>query len=90
MKKFIDVLIYILMSITSIIIICTFLTTYQFYYVNQIFNSYVLLELSLSATMLAMAIRFLLDKDVERRILYCVISITIAMSFIYFAMNWIK
>ncbi len=90
MKKFIDVLIYILMSITSIIIVCTFLTTYQFYYVNQIFNSYVPLELSLSGTMMAMAIRFVLDKDIEKRILYFVISITIAISFIYFAMNWIK
>ncbi len=90
MKKFIDVLIYILMSITSIIIICTFLTTYQFYYVNQIFNSYVPLELSLSATMAVIAARFVADKTVENRILYFIISIVISVSLIYFATNWIK
>lgn len=90
MKKFIDVLIYVLMSITSIIILCTFLTTYQFFYVNQMFNSYVPLELALSATMAAMAVRFVLDKTIEKRILYCIISVTISASLIYFAMNWIK
>lgn len=90
MKKFIDVLIYILMSITSIIILCTFLTTYQFFYVNQMFNSYVPLEFALSATMAAMAVRFILDNTIERRILYCIISVTISASLIYFAINWIK
>ena len=42
MKKFINLLSFGSAFITSILIICTFLTTYQFYYVGQVFNSYFL------------------------------------------------
>jgi len=90
MKKVVDTLVYVLTIITSIIIICTFLTTYQFYYVNLIFNSYVPLQLGVSATMAVLAIRFILDKTIERRILYSGISFVISLSLLYFALNWIK
>lgn len=90
MKKLVDTLVYVLTIITSIIIICTFLTTYQFYYVNQIFNSYFPLQLGVSATMAVLAIRFILDKTIEQRILYSGISFVISLSLLYFALNWIK
>lgn len=90
MKKIIDILVYVFMIITSIILICTFLTTYQFYYVNQIFNSYVPLQFGVSATMGTLALRFILDTSIEKRILYSSISFIISLSLLYFALNWVK
>ncbi len=90
MKRFVEALIYVLTIITSIIVICTFLTTYQFYYVGQIFNSYVPLQFGVSATMAALGIRFILDKSIEKRIMYSGISFAISLSLLYFALNWIK
>lgn len=51
MKKLINLLEFISAFITSILIICTFLTTYQFYYVGQIFNSYLPIQLGVCITM---------------------------------------
>lgn len=90
MKRLVETLVYVLTIITSVIVICTFLTTYQFYYVGQIFNSYVPLQLGVSATMAALALRFILDKSIEKRMLYSAISFVISLSLLYFALNWIK
>ena len=90
MKKFINLLEFISAFITSILIICTFMTTYQFYYVGQIFNSYLPIQLGVCLTMTILGVRFLLNETGKKRILYAAISFVIAVSLIFFMVNFVK
>ncbi len=90
MKKLINLLEFISAFITSILIICTFLTTYQFYYVNQIFNSYLPIQLGVCITMAILALRFLLNETGKKRIVYSILSFLISISLIFFMINLIK
>lgn len=76
--------------VTSGIIICTFLTTYQFIYVGQMFNSYYILQIGICITMILWGIRFLLYHRGKERYIYFMICITIAVSFIFFIINLVK
>ena len=90
MKKLINYLSFIYAFITSILIICTFLTTYQFYYVGQIFNSYFPLQLGICITMAILAVGFLINEKGKRRIIYSAVSFAIALSLIFFMTNFVK
>lgn len=76
--------------ITSGIIICTFLTMYQFFYVGQIFNSYYMLQVSVCITMIFWGIRFILFYKGKERYIYSLICITISVSLIFFINNLVK
>ncbi|APF23008.1 hypothetical protein AB2T96_15590 [Clostridium butyricum] len=84
MKKLINLLSFGSAFITSILIICTFLTTYQFYYVGQIFNSYFPIQLGVCITMAILSIRFLINESGSKRILYSVVSFAIAVCLLFF------
>lgn len=90
MKKLVNLLGFISALITSILIICTFTTTYQFYYVGQIFNSYLPIQLGVCITMTVLGIRFLLNETGQKRIIYAALSFIIAVSLIFFMMNFVK
>lgn len=90
MKRFVNLLEFISAFVTSILIICTFLTTYQFYYVGQIFNSYLPLQLGVCITMAILGVRFLINYTGKKRIIYSVVSFAISISLIFFMMNLIK
>ena len=90
MKQLVNLLGFIAAFITSILIICTFTTTYQFYYVGQIFNSYVPIQLGVCITMSILGVRFLLNETGRKRIIYSVFSFIIAISLIFFMMNLVK
>ncbi|NOW07268.1 hypothetical protein OD350_25125 [Clostridium beijerinckii] len=90
MKKLINLLEFISAFITSILIICTFLTTYQFYYVGQIFNSYLPIQFGVCITMAILAIRFFINETGKKRIVYCILSFLISISLIFFMINLIK
>ena len=90
MKKLVNLLGFIAAFITIILIICTFTTTYQFYYVGQIFNSYLPIQLGVCITMAILAIRFLLNETGKKRILYATLSFLIAISLIFFMVNFVK
>ena len=90
MKKIVNVIGSMAAFITSVLIICTFTTTYQFYYVNQIFNSYLPIQLGVSITMAILGIRFLINETGRKRIIYSVFSFTISVSLIFFMMNLVK
>lgn len=90
MKRLVNLLGFISAFITSILIICTFLTTYQFYYVSQIFNSYLPLQLGVCITMAILAVRFLINETGKRRIIYSILSLAISISLIFFMMNLVK
>ncbi|MDY2729722.1 MAG: hypothetical protein SOV35_06535 [Clostridium sp.] len=83
MKKIINILTNIAAWITCIMIICTFLTSYQFLYVDMIFNSYLPIQVSLSVTMALLAIRFLLFEKGKRRLLYFLFSALFCFIIIY-------
>lgn len=84
MKKLINLLSFGSAFITSILIICTFLTTYQFYYVGQIFNSYFPIQLGACITMAILSIRFLVNESGSKRILYSAVSFAIAVCLLFF------
>ena len=90
MKKLVNLLGSMAAFITSILIICTFTTTYQFYYVGQIFNSYVPIQLGVCITMAILGIRFLLNETGKKRIVYSAFSFAISISLIFFMMNLVK
>ncbi|MDU1005688.1 hypothetical protein AB2T63_11245 [Clostridium butyricum] len=84
MKKLINLLSFGSAFITSILIICTFLTTYQFYYVGQIFNSYFPIQLGVCITMAILSIRFLVNESGSKRILYSAVSFAISVCLLFF------
>ncbi|OOM77706.1 hypothetical protein CLPUN_21410 [Clostridium puniceum] len=90
MKRLVNLLGFIAAFITSILIICTFTTTYQFYYVGQIFNSYLPMQLGVCVTMTILGVRFLLNETGKKRILYATLSFVIAISLIFFMLNFVK
>ena len=90
MKKLVNLLGSIAAFITSILIICTFTTTYQFYYVDQMFNSYLPIQLGVCITMTILAIRFLINETGKKRIIYSSFSFAIAISLIFFMINLVK
>lgn len=76
--------------ITSIIIVSTFLTIYQFFYVGQMFNSYYMLQIGVCITMLLWGIRFLLYYKGRERYIYSSICIIITVVFIFFIINLVN
>lgn len=76
--------------VTSVIIICTFLTTYQFIYVGQMFNSYYMLQIGVCITMILWGVRFLLYHKGKERYIYFMICIAIVISLIFFIINLVK
>ena len=84
MKKLINLLSFGSAFITSIIIICTFLTTYQFYYVGQIFNSYFPIQIGVCITMAVLSLRFLVNETGSRRFLYSAVSLAMSLCLLFF------
>lgn len=84
MKKFVNMLSFIAAFVTSVIIICTFLTSNQFFYVHEVFNSYFLLLVSVSITMLTLSLRFFVSEQGKERILYALFSLFLALGVLYF------
>lgn len=89
MKKVINILCVLATIITSILIICTFLTTYQFYYVGLIFNRYLPIQIGVGITMVLIGVRFLLNENGRRRIIYFLFSIFISI-IILFSITLVK
>lgn len=83
MKKLVNLLSFISAMITSILIICTIMTSYQFFYVDQIFNSYRPVQIGSAVTMALISLRFWVSKDDNNRIAYSVISLLISVILIF-------
>lgn len=78
MKKVINILSVIAALITSIIIICTFVTSYHFFYVGAIFNTYRPIQISMAITMCILGIRLLINEDGIKKFIYLVICLFIS------------
>jgi len=79
MKKFINLMIIISASIASILILCTLLTSYQFYYVGQMFYSYMPIQIGVATTMGFLTIRFWQNEQGNKRIIYSALSLSISI-----------
>lgn len=82
MKRIINLLSLISAIVTCGLIICT-LTSYQFFYVGQVFNSYMPIQVGSAVTMALLAVRFLLNENGSKRITYSAISILISLILIF-------
>ncbi|MDD6796265.1 MAG: hypothetical protein PUE01_12790 [Clostridiaceae bacterium] len=89
MKKFINIMTLASSVVTSILIICTLLTSYQFHYVQKIFYSYRPIQIGLSVTMGLLAIRFWINEHGNRKIIYSLLSLTITALLIV-SINYVK
>ncbi|MGL5150932.1 MAG: hypothetical protein ACRC7N_10225 [Clostridium sp.] len=83
MKKFINITSLVLVALTGLIVIGTFLTIYQFYYFGQMFNSYTAVQISLAITMSVWAIRFWMFEVGKKRVVYSIISLSISIVLLY-------
>ena len=90
MKKFLMTLCIISASITSFIIICTFLTTYQFYFVNQVFNSYFPLQVGIIVTMVLWALCFWVQENGKRKYLFTLICLLLMAGSLFFILNYVR
>ncbi|MEQ8198088.1 MAG: hypothetical protein ABRQ27_08805 [Clostridiaceae bacterium] len=75
---------------TIIIIIATFLTSYRFVYVNEMFSGYYPLQVSLTITMFIWSVRFWLNGTGKKRYIYFVICLLLSLSSLFFASNLVK
>lgn len=90
MKRVITILSPLAAVLTSINIILTLLTTYQFIYISEIFNSYYPIQIGLCATMILWGIRFYLFEKGSKKITYPVICFLIASISIFFMSMYVR
>lgn len=90
MKKILINLCIISAIVTSIIIICTFLTTYQFLYVGQIFNTYLPLQIGIVVTMVLWALVFWVNEKGKKKFLFTFICLLLIASSIFFIINYVR
>lgn len=83
MKKIINLLSLVSAIITCGLIVCTLMTSYQFFYVGQVFNSYIPIQVGSAVTMALLALRFWVNENGGKRITYSAISILISLILIF-------
>ncbi|MGL4572234.1 MAG: hypothetical protein ACRCVJ_14355 [Clostridium sp.] len=90
MKKFINMLSIALSIVACIVIICTFLTSYQFMYISELFDSYLSVQVIVAITMAVWSIRFWMNERGNRRYLYTLFSLCITASLVAFMFGTIR
>lgn len=84
MKKAINMLSIASSIIACVVIICTFITSYQFVYLGQMFDSYLAVQVTVAITMLLWAVRFWMNEYGRKRLFHTFVSLAIAVSLIFF------
>lgn len=90
MKKIINVLSIASSIISGIVIICTFITSYQFIYISDIFNSYLAVQISVAITMILWALRFWLNEYGRKKFFHTSISLAIVVALIFFNFGTVR
>ncbi|QAA31204.1 MULTISPECIES: hypothetical protein [Clostridium] len=90
MRRLISIFSLLSAMITSVAIILTLLTTYQFIYINEVFNSYYPIQIGLSITMIFWGIRFFLLEKGSKKLTYPLICFIIATISIVFMGLYVK
>ena len=78
MKRLVNILMITTSIVTSIFVICTFLTSYHFCYFGLIFNSYIPVEIGTAVTVLLLGIRFILNYHGVKKIVHSLFFLVMA------------
>lgn len=89
MKRIVNLLCIISGIITSVLVMCTFLTSYHFLYVGFIFNYYTPIQIGLIITFLLLTLKFIINEHGKKRIVYFIICLSIIFALVYL-MNYVK
>ncbi len=89
MKKIINMLTIGSACVTSALIICTILTSYQFVYVGQLFYYYMPIQVGVAVTMAFLALRFWIYERGIKRFGYSGFSLFISLALLL-SMNLVK
>ena len=90
MKKIINVLSIASSIISGIVIICTFITSYQFIYISDIFDSYLAVQVSVAITMLLWALRFWFNEYGRKKFFHTSVSLAIVVVLIFFIFGTVR
>lgn len=90
MKKAINMLSIASSIIACIVIICTFITSYQFIYVGQMFDSYLAVQVTVAITMILWALRFWINEYGRKRFFHTFVSLAIAAALIFFIFGTVR
>ena len=90
MKKMINLLSIIFSVISGVVIICTFITSYQFMYISNIFDSYLAVQVSVAITMILWALRFWLNEYGRRKFFHTSISLAIVVALMFFIFGTVR
>lgn len=83
MKRLINILSLVSAAVTSVLIIFTFMTSYQFFYVGQMFNSYVPIQVGFAITMALLSLRFWLNESGSKKFTYSMLSLLISIMLVF-------
>lgn len=89
MKKIINILTIGSACVTSALIICTILTSYQFIYVGQLFYYYMPIQIGVAVTMAFLALRFWVNERGIKRVGYSGLSLLISLALLL-SINLVK
>lgn len=89
MKRFINILSLMATGVAAVIIMCTFLTSYQFINVNYMFNSYLPMQVALGIMMAIWGLRFWIYENGNKRFVYSAISLSLCLVLL-FSINYVK
>lgn len=84
MKRVIRILNFIAAWATSIMIIFTILTSYDFLYIGRIFESYLPIQIGLSLNMLLLSLDFFLKENGRRKLQYSIFSFILLVGVVYY------
>lgn len=90
MKKIINLLSIIFSVISGVVIIFTFITSYQFMYISNIFDSYLAVQVSVAITMILWALRFWLNEYGRRKFFHTSISLAIVVALMFFIFGTVR
>lgn len=90
MKKAMSVMSMIVVVISIIIVIATFLTSYRFVYINEAFSGYFPLQLAIAATMAIWGCKFWVIKKGIKRYVYSGICFILSLTSVFFITNLVR
>ena len=85
MRRIINILGFISAIVTTMVIIATFLTSYRFIYINEVFSGYYPIQLTMMVTMFIWAIRFWVNNSGKRKYIYATICLMLSIVSLIFA-----
>lgn len=83
MKKIIGILNFAAGWITSILIICTILTSYEFINIGSIFDSYLPIQIGLAINMGLLALNYFIKENGRRKLSYSILSFAICIGLLF-------